>query len=141
MTMNIKEHEFRELLSGAIKREKQAYRRATYLTAIPVLIGLILFSFFTYRAIKLRQESSLLDAQIQDKTRQLGDLANKLETSQSQLATTAAALADSQRRLEESHRTLEESRVGLEKIKTGKVDPKRQATEILQVIGKTAKRE
>jgi hypothetical protein len=69
--MNVDDREFQKLLVGAIDREKQAYRRATYLTAIPVLIGLILFSFFTYRAIRLRREASSLDQQIQLKTRQL----------------------------------------------------------------------
>src|SRR5436305_10160892 len=120
MNTDLKEHEFRELLSGAINREKQAYRRATYLTAIPVIVGLSLFSFFTFRVIKLRQQSYVLDQQIQNKTIELDKVQGRLKV-------TSDDLVDSQKRLEES-------RKGLEEIKKGGVDPKKQAAETLNAI-------
>jgi len=117
-------------MARAINKEKQAYRRATYLTAIPVLAGLILFSFFAYRTIKLRQESSSLDGQIQAKTKQLDDLTKQLETLNEKMIQATSEVAESQKKLDES-------RAGLEKIRSGKVDPKKQATETLQRIGKS----
>ena len=118
---DIEDREFQKLLAGSIDREKRAYRRATYLTAIPVLVGLILFSFFTYRAYKLRQEALSLDAQIQDKTRQLETIKRD-----------EAELEEGLSRLQDE---LEQSRKGLEKIAAGEVNPRREAAETLKELG------
>jgi cell division protein FtsB len=119
--MNVDDREFQKLLAGAIDREKQAYRRATYLTAIPVLIGLIIFSFFTYRAIRLRREASSLDQQIQLKTRQL----ETIRRDEAELGEELSKVQDE----------LEKSRVGWRRIAAGEGNPRREATETLKEIG------
>ena len=118
---NLDDREIQKLLDGAIAREKRAYRRATYLTAIPVLVGLLLFSFFTFRANKLRREAAALDAQIQDKTRQL-EIIRRDETE----------LEEGLSRVQDE---LEQSRKGLEKIAAGEVNPRQEAAETLKELG------
>lgn len=111
-----------ESLSQAIHKERLAYRRSVYLTAIPVIVGLVLFLFFTYRVIRLRQESAILDTTIEEKSKELKELQATLETTRDQSADNALKVNKSEQ--------------ALEKIATGTGDPKKQAAEALRALVK-----
>src|SRR5229473_3411592 len=114
--------DLQELLAQAIRKERLAYRRATYLTAIPVIIGVLVFSFFTYRVLKLRQESARLDEEISDKTQQLDALRASLEVARDESATNAVKAVKSE--------------TTLKQIASGVADPRKQARETLTAIAR-----
>ena len=111
-----------EFLSQAIHKERLAYRRSMYLTAIPVIVGLILFLFFTYRVVRLRQESAGLDKTIAEKTKQVKELEAFLETARDQAADSALKVNSTEK--------------ALEKIASGTVNPEKQAKEALRALVK-----
>lgn len=111
-----------EFLSQAIQKERLAYRRSIYVTAIPVVVGLGLFLFFTYRVVRLRQESVVLDKTIEEKTKELKELQVSLETTRDQSADNALKANKSEQ--------------ALEKIASGTSDPKKQAAEALRALVK-----
>lgn len=111
-----------EFLSKAIHKERVAYRRSIYLTAIPVVVGLSLFLFFTYRVVRLRQESAVLDKTIEEKTKQKKELEALLETARDQGADDALKVNRSQK--------------ALEQIASGTGNPEKQAKEALRALVK-----
>ncbi|HYX30387.1 MAG TPA: hypothetical protein VE863_17735 [Pyrinomonadaceae bacterium] len=109
----------RDLLTEAIEREQRAYRRSVLLTAVPVIAGLLVFSFFTYRVVKLRQESTTLDQRIGEKSKQLDQLQVSLDVARDEAAQSALRAAKGEQALQEVVRA---------------PDPRKEAEQALRAI-------
>lgn len=121
--MDLHEKDLQKFLSKAIQNERLAYRRSAYLTAIPVIVGLLILSFFTYRVVGLRKEAAALDKTIEEKTRQLNEVQVSLEIARDQSADNALKANKSEK--------------VLEKIASGTGNAQKQAAEALKSIIRT----
>lgn len=131
----MKDVELHSLLSEAAARERQALKRATLYTAIPVLIGLLLVGFSVYQVIKLNQSKEAL-------TKELGDLQKQKEAATKDLERINAELKE---RAQEAEQSLAKKSEALAKAKPilkqaieGKTVPKEEAQRSLAIIQKAS---
>lgn len=117
--MNAEDKRFRELLAKMTNEEKRAYKRATFLTAIPIAVGIALIAISVLSAFKMKKS---LEGEIRD-------LELKKISSQESLARTDQARADAELKLREA-------KEGLSKIEEGVSNPKAVAKETLAKVTK-----
>src|SRR5947207_5637236 len=131
----IKDVELHSLLSEAAARERQALKRATLYTAIPVLIGLLLVGFSAYQVIKLNQSEEAL-------TKELADLQKQKEVATKDLEKINAELKERAQEAEKSlakkSEALAKAEPILKQASEGKAVTKEEAQRSLSVIQKAS---
>src|SRR2546429_8391777 len=119
--MGIEENNLKEVLSRALHTERQAYKRSALLTAIPVVVGLVFVSFFSYRVIVLKKESLNLSQQIQDKMGALENVTTQLKRKEGDLTDAKEKFDQIQEKIENG-RTDEALKIATNAAKTIKRD-------------------
>lgn len=125
-------NKLRDLLSIEAKKERRAYKRATLLLTITVLVGLLWLGFSTFNVIKLGRESSNLKTQIQQQMTELNRLQNNINQANRELV-------DTTQRLEVAKKGLTEAEKALKSIAAGTEKPKTRARRALQKVANVSK--
>lgn len=131
----MKDAELHSLLTEAAARERQALKRATLYTAIPVLIGLLLVGFSVYQVVKLNQSKEEL-------TKELNALKVRRDAATKELEKINAELKE---RAQQAEQTLAKKSEALAKAEPilkqaseGKAVTKEEAERSLAVIQKAS---
>lgn len=131
----MKDAELHSLLTEAAARERQALKRATVYTAIPVLIGLLLVGFSVYQVVKLNQSKEAL-------TKELNDLKVRRDAATKELEKINAELKERAQQAEQTlakkSEALAKAEPILQQASEGKAVTKEEAERSLAVIQKAS---
>ena len=130
--MQLEEKNLRDLLSGEAAKEKRAYKRASLLTVIAAVVGLVWLAFSASNVYRLQRKSS-------DLSRQIGEQTTKLSELQSNINSAHNELGETMHQLEVANEALKGIKKHLETIAAGTKDPKAQAKEALRIATNATK--